>query len=342
MRRLGPLAGVLAAGLLGSLTAAAPRSTPPRLDPGTAPDAPTAIHRARGAVVGIRASVPADRPSAATLGTERTGSAVVITADGVAVTVGYLVLEADRIEARLADGRVVAAHVLGHDFESGLGLIRLDGRDPYPALALGRSDGLTPGTAVTIVGMGEERPAMARPGRIGAVQPFVAYWEYVLERALLVTPLHPAFGGAALVDDNGALVGIVSLRLPSGHVAIPIDLLRPVQAALVARGRPPGPGRPWLGIRAVAIDGGVGVASVSPAGPAHGAGLRPGDVIVRMNGERVADVGDLYRRLWQVPLGGAIELAVFREDRLETLTVPARDRYSVFQFRAPRLPPAAP
>jgi S1-C subfamily serine protease len=88
----------------------------------------------------------------------------------------------------------------------------------------------------------------------------------------------------------------------------------------------------------VAIDGGVGVASVSPAGPAHAAGLRPGDVIVRLNGERVADVGDLYRRLWQVPVGGAVELAVFREDRLETVTVPARDRYSVFQFRAPRLP----
>jgi S1-C subfamily serine protease len=337
------MATVLAAGLLVGAPGAAPRIAPPRLDPGAAPDAPTAIHRAREAVVGIRATVRADRPSAATLGTERAGSAVVIAADGLAVTVGYLVLEADRIEARLADGRAVPAHVVGHDFESGLGLIRLEGGGGrYPALVLGRSRELVPGTAVAIVGMGEEPAPTARTGRVTAVQPFVAYWEYALERALVVTPLHPAFGGAALVDGDGALVGVVSLRLPEGHVAIPIDLLPPVQAALVAGGRPPGPGRPWLGIRAVAIEGGVGVASVSPAGPAHVAGLRAGDVIVRLNGDRVADVADLYRRLWRVPVGGAIELAVFRDDRLETVTVRARDRYSVFQFRAPRLPGAVP
>ena len=57
------------------------------------------------------------------------------------------------------------------------------------------------------------------------VGPFVAYWEYLLDRAVFVAPHHPAFGGAALVDPDGALVGVVSLRLPAGHLAIPIDLL---------------------------------------------------------------------------------------------------------------------
>ena len=65
-----------------------------------------------------------------------------------------------------------------------------------------------------------------------------------LERAVFVAPHHPAFGGAALVDPDGALVGVVSLRLPAGHLAIPIDLLGPVRDALVQTGRPARPGRP--------------------------------------------------------------------------------------------------
>jgi uncharacterized integral membrane protein (TIGR00697 family) len=332
------VAGLLAlAGALGAAggAAAAPQVTPPRLDPGQAAEAPTAIRQARAAVIGLRVEVPAGRPSAATLGTERAGSGVLISADGLALTVGYVVLEAGALTATLADGRAVPARVVGHDFESGLALIRLDGPGPYPALALGRSAAVGPGQPVAIIGMGDERRPVATSGRVTAVRPFVAYWEYLLERALVVTPLHPNFGGAALVDTEGALIGVVSLRLPEGHIAIPIDLWPPVREAVEAQGRPGTPARPWLGIRAVAVEGGVGVASVSPAGPAHAGGLRAGDVIVRLDGDRVSDVEDLYRKLWRVAVGRELQLGVYRDGRLETVTVRARDRYGIFQFRAP-------
>ena len=322
--------------LIGGAGAAAPPASAPRPEPGAAASTPSAVTHVRAAVVGLQVLVPPDRPSAATLGEERAGSATIIDPDGLAVTVGYLVLEAARIEVTLEDGRSTTARIVGHDFESGLALIRLDPAGaPYPAAQLGPSSPLATGQPLAIVGVGAAGPAVGVMVRVTGVGPFVAYWEYLLDRAVFVAPHHPAFGGAALVDPDGALVGVVSLRLPGGHLAIPIDLLAPARDAMVRTGRPARPPRPWLGIRAIGIDGGIGIAGVSPAGPAQAAGLRPGDVILRVNGERVVDVEAFYRRIWAQPVNQPLELAVWREGGIETVTVRPRDRYATFGTRAP-------
>ena len=205
----------LSLALAGGVWAAAPSApAPPRPEPGAAASTPAAVSRVSPAVVGLRSYVPEDRPSVATLGDERAGSATIIEPDGLAVTVGYLVLEAARIDVTLADGRRVTARVVGHDFESGLALIRLDPTGaPYHAAQLGRSAPLAPGQPVAIVGVGTAMPAVGVLVRVTGVGPFVAYWEYLLDHAVFVAPHHPAFGGAALVDPDGALVGVVSLRL---------------------------------------------------------------------------------------------------------------------------------
>jgi S1-C subfamily serine protease len=324
----------VAAGLaLATAGAATPRASTPRLDPGRSQAIPTAVARISPAVVAIRAQVPPDRPSAATLGPDRAGSGVIIDADGLALTVGYLVLEATSVEVTLADGKRLAASVVGHDFESGLGLLRLPAGARYPAAVLGRSDPVAPGQPVSVVGMDEDQRPVGIPATVTATRRFVAYWEYMLERAIFVAPRHPAFGGAALVDPDGALLGIVSLRLERENLAIPIDLFPPVREALLAQGRPSRPPRPWLGVRAVAVDGGVAVAGATPSGPAHAAGLKDGDVIVRVNGDRIADLEDFYRKLWRTPAGSQIELTVYRNGRLDTIALRSTDRYSIFRFR---------
>jgi S1-C subfamily serine protease len=321
---------------LGPAGAAAPPASAPRPEPGAAASTPSAVTRVRDAVVGLQALVPPDRPSAATLGEERAGSATIIEPDGLAVTVGYLVLEAARIDVTLEDGRRTTARVVGHDFESGLALIRLDPTGaPYPAALLGRSAPLAAGQPVAIVGVAASGPAVGVMVQVTGVGPFVAYWEYRLDRALFVAPHHPAFGGAALVDPDGALVGVVSLRLPGGHLAIPIDLLAPARDAMVQTGRPARPPRPWLGVRVIGIDRGVGVAGVSPTGPAHAAGLRAGDVIVRMNGEVVADIESFYRWLWAQPLDRPLELGVWRDGAVMTIAIRPRDRYATFGRQSP-------
>jgi len=326
----------LLAGLWLAVTAvAAPRAPDPRFDPGTAQEVPTAVRRVSPAVVGLRARIPADRPSAATLGTERFGSGVIIDPDGTILTVGYVVLEAATLEAVLADGRTLPARVLGHDFESGLAVVRAAGGGPFPAVALGHAAPIGPGQSVALVGMEDGGRVLGLGGTVTGVRPFVAYWEYMLDRALVVTPLHPAFGGAALVDPDGALIGIVSLRLDREHLAIPIDLFLPVRDAVLAQGRPTRPPRPWLGVRALSMDGAALIAGVSPVGPAHAAGLRAGDVVLRLNGERVADLGDFYRKLWRTAIGSVVELTVHRGGQIETVTVRPRDRHTIFQFRSP-------
>jgi S1-C subfamily serine protease len=332
--RAGILALVL--GLWHAVSAAPPPASPPRPSPGGASSTPAAVARSRAAVVAIDTRVPPDRPSAAILGEERSGSATVIEAEGLAVTVGYLVLDATRIDVTLEDGRRTTARVVGHDFESGLALIRLDpGGAPYVPARLGQSAPLVPGEPVAIVGARAAGPTVGVMVRVTAVGPFVAYWEYLLERAIYVAPHHPAFGGAALVDPEGALVGVVSLRLPAGHLAIPIDLLAPVREQIVRTGRPARPARPWLGIRAVTVDGGIGIAGVSPRGPAHAAGLRPGDVILRVNGERVADVEAFYRRVWAQAVSEPLELAVWRDGAVGIFTVRPRDRYTTLERQSP-------
>ena len=346
--RLGASVGGAALSLLlvGGAGAAAPPASAPRPEPGAAAATPSAVTRVRAAVVGLQVLVPPDRPSAATLGEERAGSATIIDPDGLAVTVGYLVLEATRIEVTLEDGRSTTARIVGHDFESGLALIRLDPAGaPYPAAQLGQSAPLAAGQPVAIVGVGPAGPAVGVMVRVTGVGPFVAYWEYLLDRAVFVAPHHPAFGGAALVDPDGALVGVVSLRLPAGHLAIPIDLLAPARDAMVRTGRPARPPRPWLGIRAIGIDGGIGIAGVSPAGPAQAAGLRQGDVILRVNGERVADVEAFYRRLWAQPVNQPLELGVWRDgaarDDHRPAARPLRDLRHAEPLRARPAQPAS-
>jgi S1-C subfamily serine protease len=336
--RLGASVGVAALSLMlvRGAGAAAPPASAPRPEPGAAASTPSAVARVRTAIVGLQVLVPPDRPSAATLGEERAGSATIIDPDGLAVTVGYLVLDAARIEVTLEDGRRTTAGLVGHDFESGLALIRLDPAGvPYPRAQLGQSAPLAAGQPVAIVGVGGAGPPVGVMVRVTGVGPFVAYWEYLLDRAVFVAPHHPAFGGAALVDPDGALVGVVSLRLPAGHLAIPIDLLAPARDAMIRTGRPARPPRPWLGIRAIGMDGGIGIAGVSPAGPAQAAGLRPGDVILRMNGERVADVEVFYRRLWAQPVNQPLELGVWRDGALETITVRPRDRSATSGAQSP-------
>ena len=127
--------------------------------------------------------------------------------------------------------------------------------------------------------------SVARP--IVAKQEFAGYWEYLLDEAIFIAPAHPSWGGAALIDADGKLLGIGSLRLQmmqGGKVTdinmvVPINLLPPILDDLLTRGRVDKPPRPWLGVFSAESNGEVVVMSVADGGPAAKAGLRRGDVI---------------------------------------------------------------
>ncbi|HWN14466.1 MAG TPA: S1C family serine protease, partial [Candidatus Dormibacteraeota bacterium] len=220
--------------------AAAPRDAERRLDPRQVSPLPSQIRRVEPAVVGIRVQVPPDRPSAATLGVERWGSGVIFDADqGYLLTVSYVLLDAARIEVSLRDGRKVPARLVGLDLEVGIGVARLEGRGPWPAAALGDSTAVAVGDTTGTVGVSDDGDLVATPSRVQAVRPFAAAWEYMLDRAFIVTPYNAAFGGAALVNASGSVIGVTSLRLgeaPHVNLAIPIDKFLAGKDELLAQG----------------------------------------------------------------------------------------------------------
>ena len=292
---------------------------------------PAYVQRVQPAIVGIGVRVPLDRPSALTLGPVRWGGGVIFDPAGYAVTVSYVLLDAEIIQVSLRDGRVVPAKLVGLDLEYGLGVIKLEGDGPWPAASLGDSSKVVVGQATATIGVDDSNDLVVTQGSVQEIRGFAGYWEYMLDRAFIVSPFNPAFGGSPLVNIQGEIIGISSLRLgerPHVNLAIPIEHLAVARDELISKGRvlsrPP---RPWLGLYTVPVDEGVVVAGVSPNGPARQAGFERGDVIMRINGEKVASQEEFYRKLWQTKIGQEVSLVVLRESRFQVITVRPVDRY---------------
>ena len=160
-------------------------------------------------VVMLRAEIPADAFTAEILGTERFGNGVVIRDDGVVLTIGYLIAEAESIWLTTNDGSVVPGHPIAYDFASGLGLVLPLGALRAPALPMGSASNVATGDNVIVIGRGGRQHALL--AQLVGKREFCGYWEYVLDEALFTSPPHPEWSGAALVDWQGRLTGIGSL-----------------------------------------------------------------------------------------------------------------------------------
>src|SRR6195952_1511084 len=263
------------------------------------------LERALAAVVGLHSIIPPDAFTADTLGTERAGNGVVI-ADGLVLTIGYLITEAEAVWLHLGDGRVVEGHALGFDSETGFGLVQALGRIDLDPVPLGSSASAKIGDRVVLGGAGGRTRSVA--SHIAAKQEFAGYWEYLLDEAMFTYPAHPNWGGAGLISNRGELIGIGSLQLEreregnSEHVnmVVPIDLLKPVLDDLKKFGRVNKPARPWLGLYSAEIADKIVGVGISAKGPASRAELKAGDVILAVNGEKVTSQTQFYRKLWSL------------------------------------------
>lgn len=285
------------------------------------------------AVVGLRAEIPGDAFTAGVLGTERAGNGVVIDPKGVVLTIGYLVTEAETIWLTTNKGLVVPGHVLGYDQATGFGLVQALGRLGTPALARGSASDIAVGDAVTVIGHGGAPHSLR--AKIASKREFAGYWEYVLDEALFTTPAHPQWGGAALVDAKGRLVGIGSLLVEERigrkgvqcNMIVPIDLLAPILDDILTTGRTRGAPRPWLGLYAGETKEHVVVGGLAKRGPAERAGLREGDAILEVDGEPVADLAGFFRRVWRCgPAGVDVPMTLQREGATLRVAVRSADR----------------
>ena len=268
------------------------------------------IDQALAAVVGLSARIPDDSFTAAILGTERAGHGVVISKDGLVLTIGYLITEAETIWLTLADGRRVQGHVLGYDQATGFGLVQALAHLDFPALRLGDSAAAKLGDRVVVAAAGGRNHALA--AHVVAKQEFAGYWEYVLDEAIFTAPAHPFWGGAAVISPAGDLIGIGSLQLEQAgggegrshhlNMIVPIDLLKPILGDLRTVGRPNRKPRPWLGLYATEVN----------------------------------DLAGFFRRIWSLGEAGVkVPIALMRDGETTQINVASADRERF--LKAPRL-----
>jgi S1-C subfamily serine protease len=313
---------------------------PPAIQPRTG-DYAFDLDRALSSIVGLHSIVPADAFTAETLGIERAGNGVVID-DGLVLTIGYLITEAESVWLHLGDGRVMEGHALGFDSVTGFGLVQALGQMNIDPLPLGSSAATTLGDRVVVGGAGGRTHSVAC--QIAAKQEFAGYWEYLLDEAIFTHPAHPNWGGAGLISSSGELIGIGSLQLErekagkAEHVnmIVPIDLLKPTLDDLRRFGKVNKPARPWLGMYSTEIDNRVVVIGISGNGPAARAELKAGDVILAVKGEKITSQAGFYRKLWALgPAGVDVPLTVHHEGVTFDVTLASTDRARL--LKGPRL-----
>ena len=299
------------------------------------------LERALEAVVGVRSVIPGDAFSAETLGTERAGNGVVID-DGLVLTIGYLITEAEAVWLHLGDGRVMEGHALGFDSVTGFGLVQALGRMNIEPLSIGSSAATEISDRVVVGGAGGRTRSVA--SQIAAKQEFAGYWEYLLDEAIFTYPAHPNWGGTGLISKSGDLIGIGSLQLErerggrAEHVnmIVPIDLLKPILDDLRKFGRVNRPARPWLGMYSTEIDNRVVVIGIAGNGPAARAELKAGDVILAVDGEKVTSQSAFYRKLWALGDAGVdVPLTVHHEGVTFDVVLASTDRTKL--LKGPRL-----
>jgi S1-C subfamily serine protease len=316
------------------LALARPAAWEPRVHPSNLPAVPSYVQRVEPALVGLHVRAAEDKPSSARLGARRFGTGIVFDARGYVVTVSYVVLDAVRIEARLRDGRTVPAHLAGLDLDTGLAVVQLEGQGPWPAAELRPSSDLRVGAVTGTAGVDDDGDLVHATTTLRAVRRFSAFWEYMLDRALMLAPSMASWGGSAAVDEHGRVVGIVSLRLgepPHVSLAIPAETFLAVKDELVATGRvlsrrP----RPWIGLHTAAQPGRVVVDGFNESGPARTAGFVRGDRIVGVNGVDVASQEEFYEQMWRRQAGDTIEVAVQRDDGVRVISVRSIDRHRLY------------
>src|ERR1700760_1760107 len=313
---------------------------PPAIQP-RAEDFGFDLDRALASVVGLHSIIPPDAFTADTLGTERAGNGVLID-DGLVLTIGYLITEAEAVWLHMGDGRAVEGHALGFDAVTGFGLVQALGRLDIEPLTIGTSATTKVGDRVVLGGVGGRTRSVA--SQIVAKQEFAGYWEYMLDEAIFTHPAHPNWGGTGLISNRGELIGIGSLQLERErdgkpehvNMIVPIDLLKPVLDDLRKFGRVNKPARPWLGMYSTEIDNRVVVIGISANGPAARAELKTGDVILAVKGEKVTSQAGFYRKPWALgPAGVDVPLTVHHEGVTFDVTLASTDRAKL--LKGPKL-----
>lgn len=263
------------------------------------------------------------------------GSGVIVSPDGFILTNNHVVATADEIEVALVDGRKARAKVVGTDPETDLAIIKID-LPNLPAITLGHMEQAKVGDVVLAIGnpfgVGQT-VTMGIISALGRTQLGINTFENFIQTDAAI---NPGNSGGALIDTNGNLLGINSAiysrtggSLGIGF-AIPVSTVKSVMEAIITNGHVV---RGWIGVEPQDItpelaesfslkkNDGVIIAGVLKNGPADQAGIKPGDILLTIEGASIPNTSELFNRIAQLPPGSKAKMTVLRTDGETTLNV---------------------
>jgi serine protease DegQ len=260
------------------------------------------------------------------------GSGVIVSADGYILTNNHVVEGADEIEVGLADGRKAAASIVGTDPETDLAVIRIK-TNKLPVIVLGDPNAARVGDVVLAIGNPFGVGQTVTLGIISALgrnNLHINHFENFIQTDAAIN-----FGnsGGALVDTRGNLLGINSaIYSQTGGIgfAIPVSTAKTVLDSIIKHGQVV---RGWIGIESqditpeladsfgLARDKGAIIAGVVRGGPADRAGMRPGDILLSVDGKKIGSTNDMLNLIADLQPGGKSKMTVMRKNRQATLDV---------------------
>lgn len=269
-----------------------------------------------------------------------TGSGVILTPDGYILTNSHVVHGAARLQVGLADGRTLAAQVVGEDPATDLAIVRVD-TSGLPAAALGNSDRLRPGQLVIAIGNPLGFQATVTAGVVSALGRSLRSESGRLIENVIQTDaaLNPGNSGGPLVDSHGRVVGINTAIIAGAQglcFAVPSNTATWVAGQVITGGKVR---RVYLGLAGVTVplsraqrqvlgrgsESAVYVREVVPDGPAFHAGIAPGDLLVAVNGHPVNSVDEVHRKLTAVAIGNRIQVRILRGTHVTDLEAVAAE-----------------
>ena len=268
------------------------------------------------------------------------GSGVIMSEQGFILTNHHVIQGADAIQVSLQDGRMAQAKLVGSDPDTDVAVLKIELKK-LPVITLGHSDNLRVGDVVLAIGnpfgVGQT-VTMGIVSATGRNKLGINTFENFIQTDAAI---NPGNSGGALIDADGNLVGInTAMFSRSGGYqgigfAIPTSLAEDVMKQILQHGRPV---RGWLGVEAQAITPqiaralelddarGVVVVGVVRDGPAHRAGLRPGDVIVAIDGEKIVEARQALLAISSRKPGNKVKLEVLRDGKSLMLEATAIER----------------
>lgn len=257
------------------------------------------------------------------------GSGIIMNPEGYILTNNHVVEHTKKVDVYLCNGEKYEGQVIGTDPSTDIAVIKIDGENFYSG-EFGNSDTLRPGQMAIAIGnsLGLSGGPSVTIGVISAIRRNIPSERGVLENMIQTdAAINPGNSGGPLIDSEGHIIGINNAIIPFAQgigFAIPINVAKDVANELISYGRVT---RPWLGILGIDIsptlaayyqlttDEGALIVQINEESPADKAGLKPGDIIIEMEGKHMKGMEDVRHLIWKRKAGETITLRILRKHK---------------------------